>query len=187
MSTLLRFFATGPDRPLIADGAVVDTLYRRHRLRVMIAITLGYGLIYTCRLALGVVKKPLIDSGVFGPADLGLIGSALFYTYAIGKLTNGFLADHANMKRFLAALKGVRQHAILERRASARRRSHRRDRLSQVEPDGCIERCDFDGDHVGRTKCGALHLLVAIDDGLQRATDLNCVFVEPVVLRSSTA
>ena len=69
----------------------------------MIAITLGYGVIYTCRLALGVVKKPLIDAGIFGPAELGLIGSALFYTYAIGKLTNGFLADHANMKRFLAA------------------------------------------------------------------------------------
>src|SRR5688572_5309274 len=69
----------------------------------MIAITLGYGVIYTCRLALGVVKKPLIDAGIFGPAELGLIGSALFYTYAIGKLTNGFLADHANMKKFLAA------------------------------------------------------------------------------------
>ena len=81
----------------------IDALYRRHRLRVMLAITLGYGVIYTCRLALGVVKKPLIDAGIFGPADLGLIGSALFYTYALGKLTNGFLADHANMKRFLAA------------------------------------------------------------------------------------
>jgi MFS transporter, OPA family, sugar phosphate sensor protein UhpC len=69
----------------------------------MLAITLGYGVIYTCRLALGVVKKPLIDSGIFGPADLGVIGSALFYTYALGKLTNGFLADHANMKKFLAA------------------------------------------------------------------------------------
>ena len=68
----------------------------------MLAITLGYGLIYTCRLALGVVKKPLIDSGIYSPSDLGMIGSALFYTYAIGKLTNGFLADHANMKRFLA-------------------------------------------------------------------------------------
>lgn len=68
----------------------------------MIAITLGYGVIYTCRLALGVVKKPLIDSGVFGPAELGLIGSALFYAYAIGKLTNGFLADHVNIKKFLA-------------------------------------------------------------------------------------
>lgn len=69
----------------------------------MIAITLGYGLIYTCRLALGVVKKPLIDEGIFTAGELGLIGSALFYTYAIGKLTNGFLADHANMRRFLAA------------------------------------------------------------------------------------
>lgn len=100
---MLTFFATGPDRPLITDTATVDALYRRHRLRVMLAITLGYGVIYTCRLALGVVKKPLIDAGIFGPAELGLIGSALFYTYALGKLTNGFLADHANMKRFLAA------------------------------------------------------------------------------------
>ena len=103
MSSLLRFFATGPDQPQLTDAATIDALYRRHRLRVMLAITLGYGLIYTCRLALGVVKKPLIDAGIFGPAELGLIGSALFYTYAIGKLTNGFLADHANMKRFLAA------------------------------------------------------------------------------------
>ena len=103
MSSLLRFFATGPDQPQLTDAGTVDALYRRHRLRVMLAITLGYGVIYTCRLALGVVKKPLIDAGIFGPAELGLIGSALFYTYAIGKLTNGFLADHANMKKFLAA------------------------------------------------------------------------------------
>jgi OPA family sugar phosphate sensor protein UhpC-like MFS transporter len=81
---------------------VIDRQYRKHRLRVMLAITLGYGLIYTCRLALGVVKKPIIDAGIFSPTELCLIGSALFYTYAIGKLTNGFLADHANIKRFLA-------------------------------------------------------------------------------------
>jgi OPA family sugar phosphate sensor protein UhpC-like MFS transporter len=103
LNSVLRFFATGAALPQISDTATVDELYRRHRLRVMLAITLGYGVIYTCRLAIGVVKKPLIDSGIFGPADLGLIGSALFYTYAFGKLTNGFLADHANMKRFLAA------------------------------------------------------------------------------------
>lgn len=103
LSALLQFFATGADKPLTYDTATVDALFRRHRLRIMIAITLGYGVIYTCRLALGVVKKPLIDAGIFGPAELGLIGSALFYTYAIGKLTNGFLADHANMKKFLAA------------------------------------------------------------------------------------
>lgn len=99
---ILKFFSTGPDLPEMSDRAQVDNLFKRHRFRVMLAITLGYGLIYTCRLALGVVKKPLIDSGIYSPSDLGMIGSALFYTYAIGKLTNGFLADHANMKRFLA-------------------------------------------------------------------------------------
>lgn len=67
----------------------------------MVAITAGYALIYMCRLAIGVVKKPLIDQGIFTPAELGTIGSALFYTYAIGKLTNGFLADHANLRRVL--------------------------------------------------------------------------------------
>jgi len=102
MTALLKFFAPGADAPPLVEQGAIDMLYKRHRFRIMLAITLGYGLSYTCRLALGMVKKPLIDSGVFTPTELGLIGSALFYTYAFGKLTNGFLADHANMKRFFA-------------------------------------------------------------------------------------
>ena len=98
--SLLSFFSTGPDRPLLTDAVEVDRLYKRHRLRIMLAITVGYGLAYTCRLALSVVKKPLIDEGIFSAAQLGIIGAALFYTYAVGKLTNGFLADHANLKVF---------------------------------------------------------------------------------------
>lgn len=102
LRALRAVFVSGPDAPRIEDAARVDTLYRQHRLRVMLAITLGYGLSYTLRLTLGLVKKPLIDGGIFTPQELGVIGSALFYTYALGKLTNGFLADHANMKYFLA-------------------------------------------------------------------------------------
>ena len=97
-----RVFLTGEDRPPIDDQNLVDRLYRRHRLRIMFAITIGYGLVYTCRLALSMVKKPLIDGGIFTPVELGIIGSALFYTYAFGKLTNGFLADHMNLKVFFA-------------------------------------------------------------------------------------
>jgi OPA family sugar phosphate sensor protein UhpC-like MFS transporter len=103
MKELIRSFATGPNVPRLTEADEVDRLYRSNRIRVMLAITIGYGLIYMCRLAIGVVKKPLIDQGIFTPAELGTIGSALFYTYAIGKLTNGFLADHANARRFLAA------------------------------------------------------------------------------------
>jgi OPA family sugar phosphate sensor protein UhpC-like MFS transporter len=98
----LRAFLTGKDRAPLSDQGVIDALYRRHRMRIMLAITLGYGLVYTCRLALSMVKKPLIDGGIFTPVELGMIGSALFYTYAFGKLTNGFLADHMNLKLFFA-------------------------------------------------------------------------------------
>jgi MFS transporter, OPA family, sugar phosphate sensor protein UhpC len=103
MKSLFKVLATAPDAPLMADSRRIDELFHRNRFRVMVAITAGYGLIYTCRLSLGVVKKPLIDQGIFSPSDLGLIGSALFWTYALGKLTNGFIADHVNAKRFLAA------------------------------------------------------------------------------------
>jgi len=106
-----RAFLTGEDRPQLEDQGLVDKLYKRHRLRIMLAITIGYGLVYTCRLALSMVKKPLIDGGIFTPVELGIIGSALFYTYAFGKLTNGFLADHMNLKIFFAF--GVLVSALL--------------------------------------------------------------------------
>ena len=100
MAGILGFFATAPDRPVLEDRAEVDALYRAARMQVMIGITGGYALSYTSRLAISVVKKPLIDQGIFSPVQLGLIGSVLFYSYAFSKLTNGFLGDHANIKRF---------------------------------------------------------------------------------------
>ncbi len=88
---LFRFWQTGKDKPLIQDQTEIDRLYQRNRISIMLAIALGYGFAYTCRLALSVVKKPLIDGGIFSADDLGVIGSAFFYTYSFGRLTNGFL------------------------------------------------------------------------------------------------
>lgn len=111
MNQVLRFFAVSADRPQLEDQQEVDRLYKRYRLSVMLAITIGYGIAYTCRLGLSVVKKPLIDGGIMSAYDLGVIGSGLLYGYALGKLTNGFLADHANVKRFFAT--GVLVSAII--------------------------------------------------------------------------
>lgn len=72
----------------------VDGLFRKHRIRVMLAITLGYGFIYTVRLGMSIVKKPLIDNGIFSIEETGMIGAALLYGYMFGKFVNGFLADH---------------------------------------------------------------------------------------------
>ena len=102
MPNLLRFFATGADRPVIQDAKTVDELFRRKRFSVMMAITVGYGVAYTCRLGMSIVKKPVIDGGIFTADELGTIGFGIFIGYAFGKLINGFLADHANVKRFFA-------------------------------------------------------------------------------------
>ncbi len=98
---MLRAFATRPDVPVRAD-IDIDAAYRRQRLRTIIAITLGYGLSYTCRLSIDMVKKPLIDQHIFTATNLGTIGSAFFFSYAAGKLINGFISDHANARKFFA-------------------------------------------------------------------------------------
>ena len=91
----------------LAESAVpaadINAQFRRHRVRVMLAITLGYGFIYTCRLGLSIVKKPVIDNGIYTIEELGVIGAALFYGYAFGKFFNGFLSDHFRPRLFFSA------------------------------------------------------------------------------------
>lgn len=53
-------------------------------------------------MTLSVVKQPLIDGGVLTAGQLGLIGSALLFVYALGKFTNGFIADYCNIRKFMA-------------------------------------------------------------------------------------
>jgi len=80
----------------------IDKKYKRFRWQVFISATIGYSLFYVCRLSLSVVKKPIVDAGILNESELGMVGSALFFSYAIGKLTNGFLADRSNIRRFMS-------------------------------------------------------------------------------------
>ena len=74
----------------------------RDQRAVFISATIGYSIYYVCRLSLSVAKAPLVQEGVLTESQLGLVGSCLFYAYAAGKLVNGFLADRANINRFLS-------------------------------------------------------------------------------------
>lgn len=99
---VIRFFATGEDKPLLKDENLIKRMYKNKRTSVFISLVLGYGFFYTTRLSLSVAKKQMIDSGVVDVTQLGIIGAVLLYVYAIGKFTNGFLADRANIKRFMS-------------------------------------------------------------------------------------
>jgi OPA family sugar phosphate sensor protein UhpC-like MFS transporter len=78
------------------------TKEQRTRQGVFWAVTIGYGLFYVCRLSISVLKKGIIDDGFLTESELGIIGSALFFGYAVGKLVNGFLADHINVRYFMS-------------------------------------------------------------------------------------
>lgn len=78
------------------------TKFRRMRLTTFTTATLGYGVYYVCRLSMNVVRKPMVDDGLFTETQIGVIGSCLFFTYAIGKFCNGFIADHSNVKRLMS-------------------------------------------------------------------------------------
>ncbi|WP_242083899.1 MFS transporter [Aestuariivivens sediminis] len=99
---MINYFKKSSPRPINYNESEQKILYRKLKWQVFLSATLGYGLYYVCRLSLNVVKKPIVDAGVLTESELGLIGSALFFTYAIGKLTNGFLADHSNIRRFMS-------------------------------------------------------------------------------------
>ncbi|MBQ7812734.1 MAG: MFS transporter [Bacteroidales bacterium] len=76
--------------------------YKLLRNRTFWGVTVAYSLYYVCRMSLSVVKQPLIDEGVLSAGQLGLIGSALLFVYAVGKFLNGFIADYCNIRRFMA-------------------------------------------------------------------------------------
>lgn len=77
-------------------------LYRKLSWQSFLAGTFGYSLYYVCRTSLNVMKKPILDSGLLDATQLGIIGSALLFAYAVGKLVNGFIADYCNIRRFMA-------------------------------------------------------------------------------------
>jgi OPA family sugar phosphate sensor protein UhpC-like MFS transporter len=101
-SSVIAFFKSGPDRPMLTDPAEIRRIYERRRWSVLLSLIFGYGFFYTCRLGLSVAKKPMLDAGVVTVAQLGVIGSALLYVYAVMKFVNGVLSDHANIRRFMS-------------------------------------------------------------------------------------
>lgn len=98
-----KYFVTGPDVPMKQqDPAAFRREYERRRWSVFLSVTLGYGFFYLCRLSFSMAKKPMLDAGVLTEQDMGLAGSIMLLVYSFGRLTNGVLADRANIRRFIS-------------------------------------------------------------------------------------
>lgn len=99
---LYSFYRISKPSPERIEGDRIQSTYKTLRNRTFWGATIAYSLYYVCRMSLSVVKQPLIDSGALTAGQLGIIGSALLFVYAVGKFMNGFIADYCNIRRFMA-------------------------------------------------------------------------------------
>ncbi len=99
---LYSFYRISKPSPTKVPAEAIQGEYRRFRNRTFWGVTAAYALYYVCRMAMAVVKQPLIDGNILNAAQLGIIGSAFYFVYAAGKFANGFIADYCNIKRFMA-------------------------------------------------------------------------------------
>lgn len=99
---LYSIFRPAPHLPVRGTREEQARAYRRLRFAAVGVMVVVYGLYYVCRLSLNVMKKPLVDSGYLTTEQLGYIGSALFFAYAVGKCVNGFLADRSDIRKFMS-------------------------------------------------------------------------------------
>jgi OPA family sugar phosphate sensor protein UhpC-like MFS transporter len=100
----------------------IQKKFKAYQWQVFLGLVFGYAVFYVVRLSLGVVKKPMLDAEIVTLAELGVMGSAFFFTYAIGKFSNGLLSDYANIGRFMSIsllLSGVTAIAMGMNTASA--------------------------------------------------------------------
>ena len=69
------------------DKSSVDKRYARARIRQVGAMLFVYAIFYVCRLAFSASKKGMIEQGAYTPAEIGYVGSAMLFAYAIGSIS----------------------------------------------------------------------------------------------------
>ena len=79
------------------------SLWARWRKRVFITAWITYASLYFGRVNLAVALPSLQAQFGWTKAQAGLIGSAFFWTYAVGQLVNGAFGDRVNARAFITA------------------------------------------------------------------------------------
>lgn len=98
---LINYFKEPADVPVIEDREEVKKSYAHWRLRIFYSVFIGYVLFYLCKKNISVAMPVMGESLGYTNTQLGLLGSSLYFTYAIGKFVNGVFADRSNVRTFL--------------------------------------------------------------------------------------
>lgn len=72
---IIDFYKVSDPIPCVtSDSRENEKKLKRLQWATFLSATIGYGTYYVCRLSLNVIKKPIVDNGVFSETELGIIG-----------------------------------------------------------------------------------------------------------------
>lgn len=101
IANFVNFFKEPQALEPIQDKETVAKLYASWRMRIFLSMFLGYIIFYTCRKNISVALPVMQQQLGYNTVELGLLGSSLYFAYAVGKFVNGVIADNTNAKRVL--------------------------------------------------------------------------------------
>ena len=94
-------FKAPPDVPVMEDNGAIEKTYSHWRLRIFYSIFASYTCFYLCKKNISLALPQIQANLGYTKTELGILGSTLYFTYAIGKFVNGVLADRSNVRTFL--------------------------------------------------------------------------------------
>lgn len=101
LSSIVNFYKEPPAKEVIADENKIKKDYTHWRMRMFYSCFIGYTTFYLCKKNIAVALPGLSQEFHYSNTELGLLGSSLYLTYAIGKFVNGVLADRSDVRKFL--------------------------------------------------------------------------------------
>lgn len=95
------FKAPPPLKENLPEDQIAPT-YKHWRFRMFYSMFIAYSVFYICRKNISIALPYMNTELGISYTELGILGSTLYITYALGKFINGVLADRGNIRTFLS-------------------------------------------------------------------------------------
>ena len=97
----IDFYKAPAELPVTMSDEEVSKKYRKCRIDVFTSCFIGYTVFHLTRKNIATALPALSSDLGYTNVQLGLLGSALYFSYAFGKFINGVIADKADAKKFM--------------------------------------------------------------------------------------
>lgn len=101
LKRLTEYYSAPKELPVTMNDEQVAKAYKKGRIDIFASCFIGYTMFYLTRKNISVALPVLSKDLGFSNIELGILGSALYFSYAIGKFVNGVLADRADANKFM--------------------------------------------------------------------------------------